>query len=393
MAFAKTLVGTKNERGRELDICYGRFYFGNNQPGLNLGGGRTINLFRDGPRDYLITRVEAKADAGHFVGFCGLNYATHFYVEGKDNGSNLDLTYSGPDNPEFKGEDGHAAGFFLGAAVFATMNLKVDRREIRWKKKWGIPYPAGFTWQNAFEANLEYKLDFISLLYEIAMSGQKKKKESDKGTKAKKNDKKISVGAGGLGESISLYDSAYGDLQEKNELTLSPAYDIKINLVPYIPNIGKLVDRVNSLPGSELSIGALVRILFPVDLKVTELWVNRSYYDVNSAGKDKGALATRKGSPSTVYRDNEVVVKVQHKPGIDIGVGPYVDFALFWVFSIGFEKVFQLGELVPALQIRFGSFYNDYKSVVGTRSVLGEAEPDEVLTDLPEIVFDEPVFA
>ena len=393
MAFAKTLIGTKNERGRELDICYGKFYFGNNQPGVNLGGGSTVRLFKDGPRSLAVTKVEASAEAGYFVGFCGLNYATHFYVEGKDNGANLDLTYSGPSGGGFSGEDGHAAGFFLGASVFSTVNLKFWGWAIRWKRKWGIPYPAGGTWADAGEFNIGYQLDFLNLLYEVFMSGEKKKKEGDKGTKAKKNEKEISVGAGGRGSSIALYDSSYGDLQEENTLTLEPSYDIKIDIVPFIPGVGKFATRVNKLPGSSLGIGAVVKILFPVDLTVKGLWVKRTYYTV-SRKMGGGATATRTAQTDNRYKDNEIGLRLEHRPGIDIGVGPYAEFSLFWVFSIGFEKVWKLGELVPQLQIRFGTFHNDYKSVVGARSPIAATEPDESFADtLPEIVFDEPVFA
>ena len=72
MPFQKTLFATSNVRGQELDICYGKFYFASNKPGIRLGGGRNINLFHDGPRSLGIARLKAKADAGTLRGLLRL---------------------------------------------------------------------------------------------------------------------------------------------------------------------------------------------------------------------------------------------------------------------------------------------------------------------------------
>ena len=195
-----------------------------------------------------------------------------------------------------------------------------------------------------------------------------------------------------------MYDASFGDLQESNKVTLEPSYDIKINLVPYMTDLGKLVDRINSLPGSGLGIGAVVKIFFPVDLEVKNLWFNGNSHTValpkDNDGKDKegeGAVATY-GGPAPEWSGNKIQIKMTHRPGIDIGVGPYADFSLFYVFSIGFEKIWKLSELTE-IPIRFGTFENYYATTVGTRSQASIEAAPEVLAEVPTIVFDEPVLA
>ena len=120
------------------------------------------------------------------MGFCGLNYATHFYVEGKDNGRNFDLTYSGPDGFQFQGDDGHAAGLLLGMSFYATFNLGFQKYGYTgWEKKWWGGYPK-FGWKDDGEFNLEFKLDILQLLFEIANGKAKKEERQRRGYQGEK---------------------------------------------------------------------------------------------------------------------------------------------------------------------------------------------------------------
>lgn len=388
-SMSKTYFGSHRAwPGFELSICQGRALFprwGTFRAGISSSG-MSRNLF-NGRANAGIFKASANLSYAIHHGICGPAWAGAFFL------TTTDLAGSSPkikienNLSRLGGSDGDAftGGFFMGTTLYVGANISVEILSgIRVRcRRWSCSISWRYSRIGSFNAGIN--IDLWALLFELLSA--KPKRSDFQGP---------DVGIPGKGSSIVMVDGGNGLLND-GAASIRPEYSVEINLINYIPVIGK-INYAMSRFGTGLGLGPYFAVVFPIRFRITKFGVNQSgtfrSFDVGNRSGSDLPLTSAGGirNPGT----NRAIARIQWNVRVNFEIGIFGSIRVLWVIGFGLRIGFSVGNLIPGFNRNLATYSVDVVSAVGNTdpryAVLAGASDGECGCETPMLADAAPSF-
>lgn len=343
-------------RGDELNLCHGRPLFPPAAAGFNALNYSKSGTFLNGGTSHAVFRAHMGASYTFTAGMCGPAWAGLMLFTPKVAGDDLTLDVEEP--PAYLGTntDLVSAGLTYGVSLTVRMGVRVDiKHPYVHCHKWGCS--AGFHWGRVFNFNHNVTIDFIAILYKIVTYKP-----------PPKTPPKAKAGASipGLTGSYNIVGAGRFDPDD----TLEPKYNVKVNLINYIPDVNTF-NHAASKYGSSIELGPSFAIVFPTTFRVTHFGYREEgepqhVYTVDAERSTKRLEGKKTTSnPFGTLPNGEAAVRVAWDMHVTLGLGLYGKVTLLWVLGTGYNVTFRADRLSHNLRLGAGSYHAHLHSHLG----------------------------
>jgi len=363
---AQTRLGTSDVPG---DICNNAFALfpavGTIRAGASFAE-KNNNLLNKKPQ-LAMFRLTLSSGVTVLAGICGPGYGIRFEAAGETTGNTVSLAVSNDDT---------AAGFFAGYKVSLGITCKLEQ----WHLIGG--------WKPVFNLSPGFSVDLLNLLVELIkelVGGNGKVEdgvEVTEGKDDKKQDKK--KGGGRKVKSIAIYDFVTGQFAEKGSITVTPSYDLPLNIAAMIPQLKPFIAALKAWWG-DFSFGPQISLMLPTTIQLAAIEVNGARYGnlAFSKGKFTGTSDQPAGGDP-----KRLGVTLVHRPGFDLGLSFFVEISVCKFFKLGGSTPkFPLLALL-GIVVKTGPFPNTLQNDVGRKTVAGLTCPPGDSSQWAEVILE-----
>jgi|GEM_PF-1974919 len=351
-----TIPNTRIGTSDPPDLCKGfaLFPMGDDVRSGAVFNRSTKDLFRVSPQ-ILVFKLNANATCGLAAGCCGPGYGLAFTASGATNGNQLSLTVN---------DDKIVGGFFAGASAGFNVNIQISRLQVSWN--WdGWNSGIKTSWTSLGSINVGVNVDFLGTILDILLQ-----LIAGSDSKAYTLFQKVQNLNPALLASWGFYDEKQNTLPDNSpNFFCEPSIAIPIDIVPYVEALNGIAETLKALYGS-FTAGPQISIDFPLSVTPSKFTIDGvEFGNVQATGR----TFTATGSGPISDNPQNIAVELTHTPGIDIGLGVFMNLTVMKFFSVPASISFDLLSLFN-ISVNFGPFKNSVNNTVGSMTIPGSNE-------------------